>query len=367
MKPILTFRQIKNIFWPHQGNHFRPYILNDKIIIAFILLFFLSKVLVGFQILLFQESKLFADLNAQKIIALTNEVRQQYGLPPLKENLLLNEAAEAKARDMFQNNYFSHFSPTGISPWYWITKAGYRYHYAGENLAMNFLDSEEVIRAWLNSPGHRANLLNKNYQDIGVAIIPADYSKTSGISQPLVVQMFGSPQTKTPALATATKNIKNKKESIILSPSTSSLAVTPKEKVLSLVSSTPSSLDNEQSVLAAEKQTSLEITPSSSILVATSQSPTKLEKVLSSQTLEKTLPTEGVTIDLKQINLFNRMVAFSLIVIGSFVILGILFSQRAIPFEFSEIILRGGLLIFLGLAFLNFHLEAFLGQLIIAS
>jgi len=106
----------------------------------------------------------------------------------------LDAAAKQKAEDMFQNNYFSHFSPTGVSPWYWINKSGYNYHYAGENLAMNFIDSEEVVRAWLNSPGHRENLLNKNYQDIGIAVLPADFSK-QGINQPIVVQLFGSPQT----------------------------------------------------------------------------------------------------------------------------------------------------------------------------
>jgi len=67
-----------------------------------ILLFVLAKVLVSFELILIQQSQLFAELNAQKIIALTNEVRQQYGLPPLKENPLLDQAAQAKAQDMLQ-------------------------------------------------------------------------------------------------------------------------------------------------------------------------------------------------------------------------------------------------------------------------
>jgi len=92
---------------------------------------------------------------------------------------------------MFKNKYFSHYSPTGISPWDWIDKSGYDYYYAGENLAMNFLDTEEVIKGWLNSPSHRENLLNKDYKDMGIAVVSGDFNN-EGINRILVVQMFGS-------------------------------------------------------------------------------------------------------------------------------------------------------------------------------
>jgi len=329
--------KIKNFFWPNKTNKFQPYILNDKVITLCILLFLLSKVLFSFQLILIQQSALSADLNAQKIIALTNDIRQQYGLSLLKENPLLDAAAKQKAEDMFQNNYFSHFSPTGVSPWYWISKSGYNYHYAGENLAMNFIDSEEVVRAWLNSPGHRENLLNKNYQDIGIAVLPADFSKP-GINQPIVVQLFGSPQTEKvepttettkPALAKAT-------------PSTT-LPPSPKKEVLG----------------EEKKEVPSTVT---TIITTTTETPTTIPVTTNPPSIVSNLQTDTRT----QIDVFNKIIAFGLIILGSIVILGIILNQRAIPFGFSEIVLRGGILVFIGAAFLVFHLERFIGQLVIS-
>ncbi|MGC8651176.1 MAG: CAP domain-containing protein [Minisyncoccia bacterium] len=347
-----AFNKIKNYFWPNKANNFQPYILNDKIITVLILLFLLSKVLFSFQLILLQQSTLFADLNAQKIIALTNEVRQQYGLSPLKENPLLDEAAKEKAQDMFQNNYFAHFSPTGVSPWYWISKSGYNYHYAGENLAMNFIDSDEVVKAWLNSPGHRANLLNGNYQDIGIAILPADYSKTSGINQPLVVQLFGSPQaTKTKLPSETTKTTKPSGVKITTSTTLPTIAqkeVLGEEKQLTPETIPPSTVTTMPLVTTTTASSQPALAPITTL-------PTNLEKSLQEETTRN------------QINIFNKFIAFGLIIAGSIVILGIILNQRAIPFSFSEIVLRGSILIFLGAAFLVFHLESFIGQLVVSS
>lgn len=344
-------REIKDFFWPNKMNNFQPYILNNKIITIFILLFLLSKVLFSFQLILLQQSALFAELNAQKIITLTNEIRQQYSLTPLKENPLLNKAAREKAQDMFRNNYFAHFSPTGVSPWYWISKSGYNYHYAGENLAMNFIDSDEVVRAWLNSPSHRANLLNGNYRDIGIAILPADYSKSSGINQPIVVQLFGSPQ--------AVKAVKVKTTSETTKPTVA--AVTPSTTLPSLV---------KKEVLGEEKQVIPETIPPTIAVPQTTIStiPSSEQPALVPATILHSGLVNNFQVNTKtQINLFNKLIAFGLIIIGSIVILGIILNQRAIPFNFSEIVLRGGILIFLGAAFLVFHLESFIGQLVIPS
>ena len=326
------FSKMKNFFWPNKGNNFQPYILNDKVITLCILLLLLSKVLCSFQLILIQQSALFADLNAQKIIALTNDIRQQYGLSPLKENPLLDAAAKQKAEDMFQNNYFSHFSPTGVSPWYWINKSGYNYHYAGENLAMNFIDSEEVVRAWLNSPGHRENLLNNNYQDIGIAVLPADFSK-QGINQPIVLQLFGSPQTGK------------------VKPTTE----TTKPGLVKTNPSTTVSPNVEKEVLGEEKKE-----------VSTTVPTTETSTTFPATTLPVPL-VSNLQVDTRtQIDVFNKIIAFGLIILGSIVILGIILNQRTIPFGFSEIVLRGGILVFIGAAFLAFHLERFIGQLVIS-
>ena len=204
--------KIKNWFLPNKKNNFQPRVLNDRSISVFILLFLLIKVVFSFNLILVKQSSLFADISAQRVLALTNEVRQQYNLPIVQEDSLLDKAAQEKAQDMLENKYFDHFSPTGVSPWHWIDKSGYDYYYAGENLAMNFLDSEEVIKGWLNSPSHKENLLNKNYKDIGIAVLSGDFNN-EGINRILVVQMFGS-KTK-PSIPVAMAQAPNIEEPVV--------------------------------------------------------------------------------------------------------------------------------------------------------
>ena len=79
--------------------------------------------------------------------------------------------AHEKSRDMSANNYFSHTSPTYGSPFDMMKKYGITYRYAGENIAMGQQTPEEVVKAWMNSAGHRANILNANYNYIGVGYV----------------------------------------------------------------------------------------------------------------------------------------------------------------------------------------------------
>jgi hypothetical protein len=141
-----------------------------------------------------------------KIILETNLQRQENGnLPPLKENNLLDQAAVAKANDMFAKQYFEHVSPSGVDPGKLVTNYGYNYIVAGENLILgNFSSEEDVVQKWMDSPGHRENILNNRYTEIGVAIIKGTYQgQTVWIS----VQEFGLP------LSTCSQpdsNLKNK-------------------------------------------------------------------------------------------------------------------------------------------------------------
>jgi hypothetical protein len=137
------------------------------------------------------QTKLFADISGNLIVEMTNQARIKDGLKPLNVNSELSAAAAAKAADMIKNGYFAHFSPTNISPWFWIKQNGYNYKYAGENLAMNFSETAQVIDGWLNSPTHKANLLNVHYEDIGVAVLSG---QVNGENRVVVVQMFGSPK-----------------------------------------------------------------------------------------------------------------------------------------------------------------------------
>lgn len=104
----------------------------------------------------------------QQVVDLTNKERAKYGLPPLKVDLALSKVAREKSRDMAVNHYFSHNSPTYGSPFDMMRKFGISYTAAGENIAKGQRTPQEVVAAWMNSPGHRANILNKNYTHIGV-------------------------------------------------------------------------------------------------------------------------------------------------------------------------------------------------------
>ncbi len=125
------------------------------------------------------------------LIDLTNNSRQNYNLGVLALNSTLQEAAQMKANDMAGRSYFAHNSPDGLTPWHWFGQAGYEFLYAGENLAIHFSDSGDVVAAWMNSPGHRANILNDKFSEIGIATSRGFYQ---GRETVFVVQMFGHPK-----------------------------------------------------------------------------------------------------------------------------------------------------------------------------
>jgi hypothetical protein len=118
--------------------------------------------------------------------------RQENGnLPTLKENVELDQAASAKANDMFLNQYFEHISPFGVGVSDLAENSGYEYIMIGENLALgNFKDDAVLVQAWMDSPGHRANILNERYTDIGVSVIKGMFE---GETTWLAVQHFGLP------------------------------------------------------------------------------------------------------------------------------------------------------------------------------
>jgi uncharacterized YkwD family protein len=98
-----------------------------------------------------------------------NQERAKAGLNALVSDGPLSDMAMAKAKDMYNNHYFDHTSPTYGSPFNMMTTFGIRYSYAGENIAMGQRSPQEVMTSWMNSPGHRQNILSPNYKKIGVA------------------------------------------------------------------------------------------------------------------------------------------------------------------------------------------------------
>ena len=104
----------------------------------------------------------------EEVIRLVNEIREKNGLKPLTKNWELCRVARYKSQDMVENRYFSHTSPTYGSPFQMMKDFGLAYRTAGENIAYGQRTPQEVMNAWMNSSGHRANILNPSFTQIGV-------------------------------------------------------------------------------------------------------------------------------------------------------------------------------------------------------
>lgn len=145
-----------------------------------------------------------ANLTNKGIVEWTNNQRATQGLGPLHDNAVLRKAAENKLEDMFDKQYFEHKSPDGKMPSDVIKAVGYEYVIVGENLALgNFKDDQVLVQAWMDSPGHRANILNKKYQEIGTA---ARKGMFEGKEVWLAVQEFGAPLSSCPSMSGSLKS-----------------------------------------------------------------------------------------------------------------------------------------------------------------
>ena len=178
-------------FVPSHHNAYRPHLLRRRSLLFLLALALLAEGALVANLLMRQSGHDFLAAVIQgEIILLTNTERAQNNVGVLRENKNLNQAAQAKADDMAAKGYFSHVGPGGKEPWLWITAAGYRYRYAGENLAVRFVDSKDVLAGWMASPTHRANIVKPAYADVGVGIAQGIYK---GEPATFVVQYFGKP------------------------------------------------------------------------------------------------------------------------------------------------------------------------------
>lgn len=183
---------MKKIFIPHEDNEYKPYVLRDagvKVLLGVILSVELLFVLLVSPVF---EGKIdyLAAIVPSTLVSLTNETRQDHHLTILEPDIKLWAAAQLKANDMAERGYFSHNTPDGRNPWYWLKKVGYEYNVAGENLAVHFFDSEDVHRAWMNSPGHRSNILRADFKEIGIATAQGTFEGRKAI---FTVQFFADP------------------------------------------------------------------------------------------------------------------------------------------------------------------------------
>jgi uncharacterized YkwD family protein/spore coat assembly protein SafA len=122
-----------------------------------------------------------------QVVKLVNAERAKQGLQPLTENWQLSRVARYKSADMAAKNYFSHTSPTYGSPFRMMESFGIKYSSAGENIAYGQKTPEQVMTAWMNSPGHRSNILSPSYSQIGVGYA------TNKSGTPYWTQMFIRP------------------------------------------------------------------------------------------------------------------------------------------------------------------------------
>lgn len=182
---------LKKYFIPHEDNDHQPHILrNEAVLFVAIILAGIEVIFLLQAFLILPRSNFFALIVPGVLVDETNASRETYNFSPLKTNPLLEAAATDKARDMAEKGYFAHTSPDGVAPWYWLELVGYKFLYAGENLAVNFVDSSDVTQAWMNSPLHRENILNGNFTEIGIAAAQGIYE---GRETTFVVQFFGKP------------------------------------------------------------------------------------------------------------------------------------------------------------------------------
>jgi hypothetical protein len=133
------------------------------------------------------------EMSSSQLLSATNTQRSANGKTTLGINSKLSSAAQTKANDMAARNYWSHNTPDGLAPWYFIENAGYTYQKAGENLAYGFANSSDTVTGWMNSPSHRDNLLDTAFTEVGFGFTNSANYNSSG-EETIVVAMYGTPQ-----------------------------------------------------------------------------------------------------------------------------------------------------------------------------
>lgn len=243
---------MKKIFYkyfiPHADNNYHPHILHAKRAWFYGALGLFIKCLVIFAVLMLPaEAYVMPDILAveeSKVVMLTNNYRAGAGIAKLKENAKLNASASYKAEDMAGKKYFAHESPEGNRLPYFLDKAGYAYRSAGENLAIGYFDAVEVVAAWKASPTHKANMLDKDFTEIGVSSKSGIYE---GVPNLYIAEHFGSPE--------ASQQISVKKDTAKKTALTSSKNVLAEKTY----TNAPSASSSDVAALSVEKK-SVELT-----------------------------------------------------------------------------------------------------------
>lgn len=184
------FGLLAHLIFPSEANNQKAKLLHSSALLAVTLVFvfyqFSLNLAVGINpgVLGFA-----ASIPPSSIVKFTNEKRVANGLSPLVENSALSAAARKKGEEMLAKDYWAHVAPDGTEPWKFFTDAGYKYRYAGENLARDFSSPESAVEAWMASESHRENLLSGKYKEIGIGVVEGDLG---GVDTTIIVQFFGT-------------------------------------------------------------------------------------------------------------------------------------------------------------------------------
>jgi hypothetical protein len=215
-----ALKLLAHLFIPHESNNQKARILHP------ISLGLIAVFLIGFQLILSLGYTSFpkilgyaANIAPGEVIRLTNVQREANGLVPLTENTTLDSAALAKGNDMIAKGYWAHFAPDGTSPWSFFINFGYKYQYAGENLARDFSDAGSAVNAWMNSPSHKENILNPHYKEVGIGVVEGSLA---GADTTIIVQFFGTTLSGAPSIPIA-----KAKEVVTAKPASQSAVPSP--------------------------------------------------------------------------------------------------------------------------------------------
>jgi hypothetical protein len=178
--------KIKHYLIASETNNYNPWITSSSALVFFLVVIWGLRLIVPQGLTLAQSF-----LSPSDIMNRINSERSSRSIPTVATNTKLITAAQQKSDDMLARSYFSHIDPDGNYVWPKIEAAGYKpYTTLGENLAMDFSSPEELVAAWMNSPTHRANLLNEKFKDQGLALSSGKYEINHDTT--IVVSLFGA-------------------------------------------------------------------------------------------------------------------------------------------------------------------------------
>lgn len=236
---------LAHLFIPHESNNQKARVLHPSGLVV------ISLFLVLFQSIITITPKVFpnvlgyaSQIAPSEVIRLTNEKRVAAGLSPLTENGSLSSAALAKGNDMLAKGYWAHFAPDGTSPWKFFNDFGYKYRYAGENLARDFSNPASAVEAWMASPTHRDNILNGHYKEIGIGVVEGNLA---GTDTTIIVQFFGAKSEAAPSIPIAkAQTVSTSSPSV--KPVSLAAKVSPTPSVVSSPTPTPTQTPNATAV-----------------------------------------------------------------------------------------------------------------------